>query len=111
MANTDISLDGWNIVRTDDADWAPWIGSAGQARAKVLGTADGYTVTLVEADPGYEGTPHVHTHAEFNYVVDGTVRNQGVEMAAGDGYAAAAGSSHTDFATETGARYLVIFKI
>jgi hypothetical protein len=53
----------------------------------------------------------VHTHAEFNYVVDGTVRNQGLEMAAGDGYAAAAGSSHADFATDSGATYLVIFKI
>jgi hypothetical protein len=32
-------------------------------------------------------------------------------MAAGDGYAAAAGSTHTAFATDTGATYLVIFKI
>ena len=32
-------------------------------------------------------------------------------MVQGDGYAAAAGSTHTDFATETGATYLVIFKI
>ena len=111
MSHTDISLDGWNIVRADDIDWGSWLGSAGQARAKVLGTADGYTVVLVEAEPGYEGTQHMHTHAEFNYVIDGTVRNQGVEMKAGDGYAAAAGSSHTDFATDTGATYLVIFKI
>ena len=33
------------------------------------------------------------------------------EMTAGDGYAAAAGSTHADFATDTGATYLVIFKI
>jgi hypothetical protein len=32
-------------------------------------------------------------------------------MERGDGYAAAAGSTHTDFATETGATYLVVFKI
>jgi hypothetical protein len=32
-------------------------------------------------------------------------------MSAGDGYAAAAGSTHTDFETETGATYIVIFKI
>jgi hypothetical protein len=30
---------------------------------------------------------------------------------AGDEYAAAAGSTHTDFSTETGAQYRVIFKI
>ena len=44
-------------------------------------------------------------------MVAGTLRNQGQEMTAGDGYAAAAGSSHTDFATDTGATYIVVFKI
>jgi quercetin dioxygenase-like cupin family protein len=106
-----ISLDGWNIVRAGETDWLPWTGSAGEARAKLLGGADGYTVALVEAQPGYRGNPHVHAHAEFNYVVDGTVRNQGQDMKAGDGYAAAAGSSHDDFATESGATYIVIFKL
>jgi quercetin dioxygenase-like cupin family protein len=106
-----VSLEGWDIVRGDDAEWMPWTGSAGEARARILGTADGYAVVLVEAKPGYQGDPHVHTYAEFNYVVDGTVRNQGLEMKAGDGYAAAAGSSHDDFATDSGATYLVIFKL
>jgi hypothetical protein len=32
-------------------------------------------------------------------------------MTAGDAYAAATGSSHTDFETETGATYLSIFKL
>ena len=107
----DISLEGWNIVGADDAEWMPWLGSAGEARAKVLGAADGYTVMFVEAQPGYKGSPHEHAYAEFNYVISGSVRNQGVEMKAGDGYAAAAGSTHADFSTETGARYLVIFAI
>ncbi|HMG26680.1 MAG TPA: cupin domain-containing protein [Acidimicrobiia bacterium] len=107
----DISLEGWDIVRDEETDWMPWTGAAGEARAKILGTADGYTVTLVEAQPGYAGSPHEHAHAEFNYVIEGTLRNQGREMSAGDGYAAAAGSTHADFATDTGATYLVIFKI
>jgi quercetin dioxygenase-like cupin family protein len=106
-----VSLDGWDIVAADGAEWMPWLGSAGEARAKVLGAADGYTVMLVEAEPGYRGSPHEHTHAEFNYVIAGTVRNQGVEMKAGDGYAAAAGSTHADFETTTGATYIVIFKL
>jgi quercetin dioxygenase-like cupin family protein len=107
----DVSLEGWNIVGADEAEWVPWTGSAGEARAKILGTADGYMVTLVEAQPGYAGSPHEHANAEFNYVVRGTLRNQGQQMSAGDGYAAAAGSTHTDFETETGATYIVIFKI
>jgi mannose-6-phosphate isomerase-like protein (cupin superfamily) len=107
----DISLEGWNIVDADNTEWFPWLGSSGEARAKILGSADGYSVTLVEAQPGYQGNPHEHTHAEFNYIVSGRVRNQGVEMKAGDGYAAAAGSTHADFETETGATYIVIFKL
>ena len=110
-AHTAIPLEGWDIVRANQADWVPWTGSAGTARAKVLGTADGYTVVLVEAEPGYRGNPHVHAHPEFNYVVDGTLRNQGRDMVAGDAYAAAAGSSHDDFETASGATYVVIFKI
>jgi mannose-6-phosphate isomerase-like protein (cupin superfamily) len=109
--DTTISLDGWDIHRFDATDWGPWSGSAGQAKAKVLGAGDGYFAALVQAEPGYAGTPHEHTSAEFFYLVEGMVRNQGTEMSTGDGYVAAAGSTHTDFATETGATYLVIFKV
>jgi hypothetical protein len=108
--DTTISLDGWDIGTFADLEWVPW-GSGDKARAKVLGSADGYMVVLVEAQPGYRGDPHVHEHAEFSYVVSGTIRNQGVTFTEGDGYAAAAGSTHTDFETETGATYVVIFKI
>jgi quercetin dioxygenase-like cupin family protein len=103
-------LTGWDIVRGEGAEWAPW-GSQGNARAKVVGTADGYYVTLVEAEAGYRGDPHEHTSAEFFYLLDGTVRNQGQVMTAGDGYGAAAGSKHTDFVAESAARYLIIFRL
>ena len=104
------SLTGWQLGRFDDVEWSPW-GSRGNARAKVLADADGYFVALVEAEPGYAGDPHEHAHPEFLYVLDGVIRTQGVDLEAGDAYAAAPGSSHTDFATETGATYLSIFKL
>ena len=104
------TLTGWNIVRADEAEWSPW-GSHGNARAKVLGTADGYYVTLVEAEAGYRGDPHEHTNAEFFYLLEGSVRNQGQLISGGDGYAAAAGSRHTDFVVEAPSRYLVIFRL
>lgn len=103
-------LDGWDITRAADADWVPW-GAQNDARAKVLGSADGYTVALVEAQAGYQGTPHEHAHAEFFYLVDGHIRNQSEELKSGDGYAAAAGSMHTDFEAVAPSTYLSIFKI
>src|SRR5437879_13786659 len=55
----EISLDGWDIERRDDLEWGPW-GAGDDARAKVLGAADGYNVALVQADPGDRGDPRVH---------------------------------------------------
>jgi quercetin dioxygenase-like cupin family protein len=106
----EISLAGWDIKKFDDAEWGPW-GSGDNARAKILGVADGFFVALVEAQSGYRGDPHVHAFPEFLYVLDGKLRNQGQEMTTGDGYAAAPGSTHTDFETEGGATYLSIFKV
>ena len=106
---TEMSHEGWDINHADGLEWVPW-GEAG-ARAKILGAADGYVVALVEADAGYEGTPHDHAYAEFFYLIEGDVTNQGTAMTAGDGYAAAAGSRHDQFRAETPARYLSIFKL
>src|SRR5882724_3315695 len=99
--DTEITLDGWDLKKFDDTEWGPW-GSGDKARAKILGSGDGYMVALVEAQPGYNGDPHVHNAAEFFYLINGKLRNQGKDMAAGDGYVAAAGSTHTDFETEDG---------
>jgi hypothetical protein len=105
-----ITLDGWDIVAAGDADWAPW-GAGGDARAKVLGSADGYTVMFVEAQAGYAGGEHEHTHAEFFYLASGSIRNQGRVLTAGDGYAAAAGSVHGDFEALEPSTYVVVFRL
>ena len=54
------SLEGWDINHADQLEWVPW--GEGGARAKILGTADGYVVAYVEAEPGYRGTPHEHAN-------------------------------------------------
>ena len=107
----EISLDGWDIKRFEETDWVTWGGSGGDARAKILGVADGFYLALIEAQPGYRGDAHEHEYPEFLSVIAGEVRNQGQLMVRGDGYAAAPGSSHTDFETETGATYLLVFKV
>jgi quercetin dioxygenase-like cupin family protein len=104
------SLEKWDIRHAAESEWIPW-GNQGDARAKILGEADGYTVVLVEANAGYQSSPHEHAHAEFFYLVAGVIRNQGRTMRAGDGYAAATGSVHTDFEVEEPATYLTIFRL
>jgi quercetin dioxygenase-like cupin family protein len=105
------TIEGWDINGFEEVDWAPW-GSGGDARAKVLGSGDGYFLSLVEAEEGYRGDPHVHANTEFLFVVDGTLRNQGQTMTKHAGYVAATGSNHEDFEVGPGgATYLSIFKI
>jgi quercetin dioxygenase-like cupin family protein len=104
------SLTGWDIADADDVDWAPW-GARGDARAKLLASADGFNLVVVVADPGYAAERHVHGFPELVYVLDGTLRVQGHELRRGDGYAAAAGSVHTELRTDSGARYLVVYKL
>lgn len=81
-------LTGWDITHGADTEWAAWGGDGAPARAKVLGTGDGYSLVLVHA--GYSDSPHEHDNAEFSYVISGTVEHQGVPMQAGDGYVASA---------------------
>jgi quercetin dioxygenase-like cupin family protein len=107
---TSFSLDGWSIGRFDDVEWSPW-GSGGNARAKILADGDGYFLALVEAEPGYTGDAHEHAHAEFLYVLDGSLRTQGETLTAGSAYVAAAGSTHEQFDAPGGATYLSIFKL
>ena len=104
------SLDGWDIGHHTDIEWTPW-GANGDARAKVLAEADGYTVALIQADTGYKTPPHAHAYAEFFHLIEGTIRNQGQILTAGDAYAAAAGSAHTDFEVQSRSTYLSIFRL
>jgi quercetin dioxygenase-like cupin family protein len=102
--------DGWDISHPADVEWAPW-GANGEARVKVLAEADGYTVALIQADTGYTTLPHEHTYAEFLHLIEGSIRNQGQILNAGDVYAAAAGSVHTDFEVQSPSTYLSIFRL
>ena len=110
MSAMTYSLDGWNIGEAESMEWSPW-GSGDKARAKILASGDDFYVALVEAAPGYRGDEHEHAHAEFLFVVSGSLRNQGRMMVAGDAYVAAAGSVHDDFGTDDGATYVSIFKL
>jgi anti-sigma factor ChrR (cupin superfamily) len=103
------SLDNWDIKHNSDVDWLPW-GSGDNARVKVLGEADGHTIALIQAEAGYKTAEHQHAHAEFFYLVEGSIRNEGQQMNTGDGYAAASGSVHTEFEVQGPSTYISIFR-
>ena len=69
--DTKISLDGWDIGKFDEKEWAPW-GSGDKARAKVIGVGRRLHGRARRGAAGYRGDPHVHEHAEFSYVIEGT---------------------------------------
>jgi hypothetical protein len=46
----EVPLDGWSIGRADDVEWTSW-GSRGDAKAKVLGSADGFFVLVKAVTP------------------------------------------------------------
>ncbi len=110
MATDTPSLQGWSNTRGTEAEWTPW-GDDGNARAELLGTADGYVLASVDAHAGYRGTPHQHAHAEFLFVVNGTIRRQGETLTTGDGYAAGVGSTHDAFETLALSTYPSIFRL
>ncbi len=43
-ATSGVSLDGWDIVSADEAEWMPWTGSAGEARDFATDTGATYVV-------------------------------------------------------------------
>jgi hypothetical protein len=87
-------LVGWSIARNANTDCMPC--GAGGAWAKVLDGADGNLIALVAAEAGYPGSLHERANAEYLALLSGRLGNQGRELTAGDGHAAA-GSSHHDF--------------
>ena len=103
-------LEGWDIRHGEETPWLPW-GGGEKARAQILGEADGYTLTLIEAQAGYTGTEHEHTFAEFFFLIEGEIRNQGQVIKGGDGYAARAGSIHSDFEVLADAKYVIVWRI
>src|SRR5262245_50503456 len=103
-------LDGWDMHSQAEIDWTPW-GEAGDARAKVLGTGDGYVLAIVEAPVGCRGSRREHAHPEFVYVVDGSIRKHGRTLGPVDAYVASIGSVHSDIDIEAPSTYLSIFKL
>jgi quercetin dioxygenase-like cupin family protein len=102
----EISTEGWTFADSDALDW---VERGPGVAVKMLGGADGRVIAMFRFAPGYVGAVHEHTDAEFTYVLDGSVVSNGVLMEAGHSYAVGAGTTHSEFRTETGCTVVSVF--
>ena len=98
--------EGWIF---NDSNAMEWTEMGPGVAMKTLGAANGRLIAMFKFDAGYVGGSHDHVDAEFSYVLEGSMVSNGVPMEAGHAYAAEAGTSHTEFRTDTGATLVSVF--
>jgi len=103
----DHDLTGWYIK---DVTGGEWMSAPDGAPFKLIGVADGLAFVLSKVDAGSRGARHVHKGPEFLYLLEGDLTVNGVEMKKGHGYAAATGSTHSEFSSQQGATFVVVLK-
>jgi anti-sigma factor ChrR (cupin superfamily) len=79
-------------------------------KIKYAGSPSGVGFVLSEVVPGCEGPHHIHQDFECVYVLEGSVISNGVLYQAGQGFIADADSEHYEFRSETGAKFIVVFR-
>lgn len=104
----DHDITGWTFT---DSDEVPWQEMGPGVEMKSLGMANGRLLAMFRFAPGYVGGVHDHGDAEFTYVLEGDLVSNGVEMAAGHGYAAEAGTKHTGFESPNGGTVISVFQV
>ena len=80
------------------------------ARIKELSneTSDGFTVMMLEMDPGSKFPSHSHRGAEHVYLLAGDLYSDGEELSPGDFLRAAADTHHGGLYSENGCQALII---
>jgi len=80
------------------------------ARIKELSneTPDGFTVMMLEMDPGSKFPSHSHKGAEHVYLLEGDLYSDGEELSPGDFLRAAADTHHGGLYSENGCQALII---
>lgn len=104
----DHDITGWTFT---DGDAAPWQEMGPGVEMKTLGMANGRLMAMFRFAPGYTGGAHDHGDAEFTYVLEGDLISNGIEMKAGHGYAAEAGTKHTGFESPSGGTVVSVFQV
>jgi len=103
---------GWHFADTTAVDWQEVANELFNlpVRYKVAGAAEGFVMLLMKLPPGISSPAHTHETMEFLYVLEGSVRSNGVEMNPGHGCGSATGATHSEFTSDHGATVLVLVK-
>lgn len=107
MPNNDL-LSGFSLKDEKELPWIPSKFAAG-VEVKNLGKANGRAVQLVKFSPAASFPSHTHTDAEFLYVLEGEVFQNGVKLTAGCSATAAAGSVDETFVSPNGCLFILFY--
>lgn len=93
-----------------DLPWTPSKFARG-VEVKNLGKANGRAMQLVRFQPGASFPAHLHTDAEFLFVLEGEVIQNGRRLHAGCSTVAPAGSRDTEFISPSGGTFLLVYAL
>jgi uncharacterized cupin superfamily protein len=79
-------------------------------KIKYVGSHEGVGFVLSEVPAACSGPHHIHQDFECVYILEGSVISNGVLYQAGQGFIAGANSEHYEFRSETGAKFIVVFR-
>ena len=94
----------------DDLPWIPSRFASG-VEVKNLGKANGRAMQLVRFQPGASFPAHLHTDAEFLFMLEGDVFQNGQKLRSGWSSVAAAGTYDTYFMSPTGCTFLLVYAL
>ncbi|MBX9770707.1 MAG: cupin domain-containing protein [Candidatus Obscuribacterales bacterium] len=94
-------------------DSIPWRKSAFAEGVfiKDLGTSDGQSVQLVKFEPNASFPRHTHSGPEFIYMLDGEAIQQGNRITAGSIAIAGKDTEETEFYSNNGCTFLLIYTV
>ena len=94
-------------------DQLPWIPSrfAPGVEVKNLGKANGRAMQLVRFQPGASFPAHLHTDAEFLFMLEGEVFQNGQRLGTGWSSVAPAGTRDSTFVSPAGCSFLLVYAL
>jgi anti-sigma factor ChrR (cupin superfamily) len=96
----------FSVINSTAIEWQPSTFAKG-VWVKNLGQSDGYALQLVKFAPKSSFPAHVHLKAEFMYILEGEIMQNGCVLAPGFVSVAESGTFDKEVTTEQGCIFLI----